>query len=256
MSPAFAEDPLRVLRVARFAARYAHLGFAVAEETLALMHELSSGDELDYLTAERVWQEFDRALGETSPGVFIEVLHRCGALKTLFPELAQLPEAPGWPRLATLLPRLQEKHERFALLLAAALCERETDGATAEVEKLCQRLKSPKLYRDQALLICRGHRPLFELPQLDGDARLGLAQNLDLLRRPQRIDSLAACFDRLAQWLGVKVDSEARLQALHGALSGIEPKTLMQEGFSGKALGDELRRRQQEACAKLEFGEG
>ncbi|NVK39871.1 MAG: hypothetical protein HWE39_01395 [Oceanospirillaceae bacterium] len=253
VSPAFAEDPLRVLRVARFAARYAHLGFTLADETLALMRELSSGDELEYLTAERVWQEFERALGERSPGVFLEVLHRCGALPALLPEVAELPVHPEWCRLTMLLTQLDEARERFALLLGAALSELDEEDAAARIEALCQRLRTPKAYRDQSLLVSRHHRALYALPALDGDARLSLAQSLDLMRRPQRIESLAACFDRLADWLGQRCNGQAWLAALHGALGGIEAKGLMQEGFSGKALGDELKRRQRDACAALEF---
>ncbi|GGO86410.1 multifunctional CCA protein [Marinobacterium nitratireducens] len=254
VSPAFSEDPLRVLRVARFAARYAHLGFGIADETKALMRELASGDELEYLTAERVWQEFERALGERSPGVFLEVLHQCGALAILLPELEDLPAHPQWQRLAKLLTRLEDPRERFALLLAAARAEPDQeDGSAARIEALCQRLRAPRAFRDQALLIARHHRALFALKQLDGEARLSLAQGLDLTRRPQRIHSLAACFDRLAEWLGVPSHAREWLMALYEALGSIEPKALMQEGFSGKALGDELRRRQREACAQLEL---
>ncbi len=90
VSPAFAEDPLRVLRVARFAARYAPLGFVVAPETLELMRQLAGSGELQALTAERVWQECARALLEPAPEVFIRVLHDCGALARLLPELEAL----------------------------------------------------------------------------------------------------------------------------------------------------------------------
>ena len=88
MSPAFAEDPLRVLRVARFAARYAELGFRIADETLELMRQLAHSGELSALTAERSWKEISRALMEPRPDVFIQVLQACHALPELFPELA------------------------------------------------------------------------------------------------------------------------------------------------------------------------
>lgn len=90
VSPAFAEDPLRVLRVARFAARYAHMGFTIADETLELMQQLAHSGELAHLVAERVWQECARALMEPSPDVFIQVLHETGALKPLLPEVDRL----------------------------------------------------------------------------------------------------------------------------------------------------------------------
>lgn len=90
VSPAFAEDPLRVLRVARFAARYAHLGFRVAEETLTLMQQIAATDELQHLTAERVWKETERALAEPSPHVYLQVMSDCHALPQLLPVLTPL----------------------------------------------------------------------------------------------------------------------------------------------------------------------
>jgi len=90
VSPAFAEDPVRVLRVARFAARFHHLGFRIAAETYALMQSIVASGEIDHLVQERVWKEFSRALSEQSPSVFIEVLRDCGALKRLMPELDML----------------------------------------------------------------------------------------------------------------------------------------------------------------------
>ncbi len=260
VSPAFAEDPLRVLRVARFAARYARRGFRVADETLALMRELSTGNELEYLSAERIWQEFDRALGEPSPGVFVDVLQDCGALAALFSEFAPLQRHPDWPALAADLPALQHNCERFAVLCCAAL---QYSGQAAsgdesplqlreQIEALCLRLKAPRRYRDQALLVCSQQARLLKLTKADGDVRLAVASGLDLLRRPERIPSLARCFDSLAAWRNIDAPPAlSRLQALQGALTETAPAELMQQGFKGKALGEELKRRQREACARL-----
>jgi tRNA nucleotidyltransferase (CCA-adding enzyme) len=256
VSPAFAEDPLRVLRVARFAARYAALGFSVADETLALMRQLSTGGELGYLSAERVWQEFERALGETSPGVFFDVLQRCGALDKLFGEFRALQCDPAWPALATGLAELPQTQERFAVLTCAALLTDNVsqDSIRPRIEALSLRLKTPRAYRDQALLVCSQQACLLQLPQSDADARLAVANGLDLLRRPERMPSLARCFDNLAAWLNIDGPSALeRLQALHRALTETTPAQLMQQGFKGKALGDELKRRQLDACAKLRF---
>ena len=99
VSPAFSEDPLRVLRVARFAARFAPLGFVIADETQALMHAMVTAGELEHLIAERIWREIDTALGETHARVFIEVLRACGALRVLLPELDRLfgvPQTALW----------------------------------------------------------------------------------------------------------------------------------------------------------------
>ena len=95
VSPAFAEDPLRVLRVARFAARYAHLSFRIADETLALMREMADAGELAHLTPERVWKETESALGTRNPQVFFQTLRDCGALKVLFPEIDALFGVPA-----------------------------------------------------------------------------------------------------------------------------------------------------------------
>lgn len=256
ISPAFAEDPLRVLRVARFAARYAALSFRVADETLALMQQLSTAGELSYLSAERVWQEFERALGEPSPGVFIDVLQRCGALEILFSEFAALQRNAAWPALATGLAELPKTHERFAVLTCAALLIENiaADDIRPRIEALCLRLKAPRNYRDLALLVSSQQAGMLQLPQADGDARLAVAHGLDLLRRPERMPSLARCFNNLAAWLNVDgPPALERLQALHRALTETTPAQLMQQGFKGKALGDELKRRQQEACARLTF---
>nr|WP_067298990.1 hypothetical protein [Marinobacterium profundum] len=256
VSPAFAEDPLRVLRVARFAARYAALGFSVADETLTLMQQLSTGGELGYLSAERVWQEFGRALGEPSPAVFIDVLQRCGALDNLFVEFAALQRDPAWPALAALLPQLPSSCERFAVLCCAALhiAGIATDALPGHIETLCLRLKAPKIFRDQALLVCTQQENLLRLPTADADTRLGVATGLDLLRRPERIASLARCFDTLAAWFNVDAPAaQHSLQALHGALTATAPAELMQQGFKGKALGEELKRRQRDACARIEL---
>ena len=102
VSDAFIEDPLRVLRIARFAARYHHLGFTIAPETMALMTSLSASGELNYLVAERVWKETERALAEPSPDVYIEILRECGALKVIFPEVDCL---FGVPQRADYHPR-------------------------------------------------------------------------------------------------------------------------------------------------------
>ena len=95
ISPAFSEDPLRVLRVARFAARFAHLGFNIAPETQLLMAELASSGELEALTAERVWAETEKALHTQSPQVYFQVLRDCGALAILFPEIDNLFGVPA-----------------------------------------------------------------------------------------------------------------------------------------------------------------
>ncbi|MEM6774762.1 MAG: multifunctional CCA addition/repair protein [Pseudomonadota bacterium] len=117
VSVSFTEDPLRVLRVARFAARYAHLGFSVAGETLSLMQCIVEQGELAHLPAERVWGELDRALAERSPQVFVEILRRCGALSKLLPEVDAL---FGVPQKAEHHPEVDTGHHLLMVLKVAA----------------------------------------------------------------------------------------------------------------------------------------
>ena len=182
VSPAFAEDPLRVLRVARFAARYHWLGFQVADDTLMLMKQLSDSGELGYLVAERVWKETSRALMERDPQVFFQVLHRCGALHALFPELAALDGVPQpeqhHPEVDTLLHQFLclKQAARLGLSLNARyalLCHDLGKGKTPKEEwprhiaheirsarlskKVSKRLKVPKEAATLATLVAEFH---------------------------------------------------------------------------------------------------
>ena len=219
VSAAFVEDPLRVLRTARFAARYAHLGFQVAGETMALMTEIVSQGELAHLPAERVWIELDRALGERNPEVFIEVLRQCNALAELLPELNALfgvpqPEAhhPEIDSGVHTMLALQQavrlnggNDVRFAILLhdlgkgitpAAELprhIAHEHRGVKL-VAAACRRLKAPNLYRDLALKVCEYHLLCHRARELRGATLLKLITATDALRRPERFEAfLLAC---------------------------------------------------------------
>ena len=182
VSPAFREDPLRVLRVARFAARFAPLGFTVAPETLALMQEIVAAGEMEALRPERVWQETVKALGTERPDVYFETLRACHALARVFPEVAALfgiPQPPQWhPEIDTGV------HTLMALKMAASLSRSETvrfavlthdlGKATTPtdllprhhgheqrseelLEKLCARLPVPNRFRDLAVIVARHH---------------------------------------------------------------------------------------------------
>ena len=152
VSPAFAEDPLRVLRVARFAARYAPLGFTVAAETLELMRQISDSGELQALTAERSWKEIERALMEPQPQVFIEVLRDCGALKELLPELDAEGDT-GAHTLAVLQQAAlheQPLHVRWACLLQSL-------GDPQLIKAVNQRFKAPRECQELAMLAGECH---------------------------------------------------------------------------------------------------
>ena len=219
VSPAFAEDPLRVLRVARFAARYAPLGFSVAPETLALMRQLAESGELAHLTAERSWKEISRALMEPRPEVFVQVLRDCGALAALLPEVDDLfgvpqpqahhPEIDTGVHVLSVLHQCAE-HDQPLNVRWACLLHDVGKGLTPEAEwprhiahehkglRLIQainaRCKAPRDCAELAMLVgefhTHGHRAL----ELRPSTLLELLQRFDVFRRPQRfVEFVAAC---------------------------------------------------------------
>lgn len=246
VSPAFSEDPLRVLRVARFAARFISLGFEVAPETLALMTRLSTGDELGYLTPERVWQELERALATDSPLTFIVLLQSVGACEKLLPELCALGDSAS----AAVSERLAEfgggAEQQFALLLTLATLNISGEEAAERIKALCIRLKSPNRFRDLALQLRRWHYALAHFDKVAAEDRLQLIKQLDLLRRPERLTQLYPCVAALHPEQSPTDDA---LGSLLEKLRALSPKELMAQGFSGKALGEELERRQLVICA-------
>ncbi|MGZ5106204.1 MAG: multifunctional CCA addition/repair protein [Usitatibacter sp.] len=183
VSDAFAEDPVRILRVARFAARF---GFAVAPETLALMRSMVESGEADALVPERVWQELARGLMEKSPSRMIAVLRECAALARILPELDRSFERPDVPeRLARRLDcagqRALPLPVRFALLVL--------DLDPAEVDALAERVNAPGDCRELArLAACE--RDEVARPDLDAEAKLGLLERSDAFRRPERLARL------------------------------------------------------------------
>lgn len=212
VSPAFAEDPLRVLRVARFSARYAEYGFTVAPETLALMRQLAESGELNHLTPERVWKETSRALMESHADVYFQTLRDCGALKILFPELDALFGVPQRPQyhpeidcgIHTLMSLRQACRAnyplevRFAVLLhdlgkaltPADVLPRHTlheERGVPVVQAVCQRLKVPKALQELALVVCKEHLKCHQIMNLRAGTLWRLLRRLDVLRHPERV---------------------------------------------------------------------
>jgi len=180
VSPAFVEDPVRVLRVARFAARFAQLGFELAPATRALMKTMVANGEIAALVPERVWREMDRALAEATPQAFFDTLEDCGALRVLLPELEW--GAQGRRALGAATRLSGEAEVRFASLLA---------GCTLpDIQRLCERLRVPNSYRDLVLLCARLAQPLCAALRLDATELLDLLDSADALRRPQRFEKL------------------------------------------------------------------
>ena len=271
VSPAFAEDPLRVLRVARFAARYAGLGFIVAPETMELMRQLSDSGELEALTAERSWKEISRALMEDQPQVFIQVLRECGALKVLLPEVDALfgvpqPEAHH-PEIDTGVHTLSvlgqaALHKQPLTVRWACLLHDLGKGLTPEkdwprhiahehtglklIKAVNERFKAPKDCQELALLVgqyhTHGHRAL----ELKASTLLDLLQSFDVHRRPQRFEEfVVACEMDARGRKGLELRSYPQADYLRGAANaarGVAVQPLLEKGFKGPELGEAIKR--------------
>ena len=180
---AFSEDPVRILRVARFAARFA---FAVAPETLALMRQMVLAGEADHLVPERVWQELSRGLGEKAPSRMIAVLRECGALARVLPEIeGVVAEAAKARRLAARLD-IAARDYSPAVQFASLTYDLPADA----VEALCARVNVPGECRDVALLTAREQEPVARVEASGADERLGILERADAFRRPARLQSL------------------------------------------------------------------
>ncbi len=180
VSPAFVEDPVRILRVARFAARFAGLGFSVAPETLVLMRHMVDNGEVHALVPERVWRELERALAEPQPEACFETLQACGALAVLLPELQWSEHERRALQYAVSLSA--DPAVRFAALLGSL--------AQPTIDALAQRLRVPNEYRELALLTARLGTRLAQAAQLDAAGLLDLLEAADALRRGERFRKL------------------------------------------------------------------
>ncbi|WP_369989340.1 multifunctional CCA tRNA nucleotidyl transferase/2'3'-cyclic phosphodiesterase/2'nucleotidase/phosphatase [Pseudomonas xanthosomatis] len=229
VSPAFAEDPLRVLRVARFAARYAPLGFKVADETLALMRQIAESGELQALTAERSWKEIERALMESEPQVFIEVLRSCGALQELMPELAQ-----GADSLAA-LHQAARHQQALPVRWACLLRGREA----AAIKALNQRFKAPRECQELAVLVGEFAERADHALALTPADLLEMLQKFDVYRRPQRFEDFIAACEMAA--LGSGYPQGQYLRGAAEAARAVDVKPLVEQGLTGQGLGEALK---------------
>ncbi|XKH01719.1 multifunctional CCA tRNA nucleotidyl transferase/2'3'-cyclic phosphodiesterase/2'nucleotidase/phosphatase [Marinobacter nauticus] len=235
VSEAFCEDPLRILRTARFAARLAPKGFTVCPETHALMQRMVSEGELEHVAPERVWQEIQRALHEKSPTVFFELLQELGALAALIPELsAPEPLATGLKALACTDERDGTTDQRFAALLSALP---ETDA-----EQRASAMKAPNNCRDMARLTSHFTENLENAGSdgLTAEQIMELLNQADVWRKPER-------FELLLQTLACTTTESQRpaidqLRAAVNAATGVSAKDLMAQGYKGKTLGEAIHR--------------
>ncbi|WP_236201356.1 multifunctional CCA addition/repair protein [Pseudomonas pseudonitroreducens] len=271
VSPAFAEDPLRVLRVARFAARYTPLGFSVAPETLALMRELSESGELQALTAERSWKEISRALMEPRPDVFIQVLRDCGALAVLMPEVDALfgvPQPPQHhPEVDTgehVLAVLREcaKHGQPLSVRWACLVHDVGKGETRQeewpkhhahehlglplIDAINARFKVPRDCQELARLVGEFHTHCHRALELRPNTVLELLQSFDVYRRPQRFEEFLAASEMDARGRhGLEDRDYPQAEYLRGAAQAaraVAVQPLLEKGYKGAELGEALKR--------------
>jgi tRNA nucleotidyltransferase (CCA-adding enzyme) len=272
VSEAFVEDPVRILRVARFAARFASLGFTVHPETMTLMRGMVTAGEVDALVPERVWQEMERALGEPAPQVFFTVLRDCGALAVLLPELDALfgvPQPERWhPEIDTGLHMLLclEQAARLspstAMRFAVALHDlgkgvtpraewpshhgHETAGLPL-VDAVCARLKVPTAHRDLARLACRYHGDVHRAFELRATTVLSLLEAADALRRPERFaELLLACEADARGRTGLEsrhYPQRAYLAGCRDAVAAVQLAAAERADLQGPAIAAELRTR-------------
>lgn len=236
VSPAFTEDPLRILRIARFAARYFHRGYHIAPETLALMRDMVHSGEVDALVTERVWKELQRALSEPNPEQFFFTLQNCGAQSRLMPELDSV-TANTWDALQRSAAKAAPETTRFSMLF----CELDTTAA----QSLCDRLKAPNAYRELALLISTRLQALQSVSTAS-DA-LNLLNGVDAWRRPERFDE----FLRAGNLLHVPTATTEILRQSFAAASRVSSATYIAQGITGKDLGPAIEKGRQAAIAAI-----
>ena len=280
VSDAFVEDPVRILRLARFAARFADLGFTVADETLALMKQMVTSGEVDALVPERVWQETERALGETRPDAFFQTLRDCGALAVIFPEIDALfgvPQPPKWhPEVDTgihvmLAVRYAAKIDaptsvRFGVLthdLGKARTPQEIlpshrgheEGGVPLVEELSQRLRVPNGFRELAVLGARHHAVVHRAAELRPDTMLKLFEATDAFRRPERFaELLLVCESDARGRTGLEdrpYPQAAYLQRARDAAAAVQLSDEDRAGLKGPEIGAKIRAKRLAAVTQI-----
>lgn len=229
VSPHFVEDPLRVLRVARFAARYHHLGFRIANETLRLMSEIVGAGELAHLSSERVWIETERALSEQHPEVYFQALDNCGALSELLPELTV---SQGIAALTSAAPNTPRVEFRWAALLA--------DLPESRAQRASERLKAPGRFTLLAAKVS-GWRPRVKTALRDAEICMTLMKALDALRRDEPFEGFCDTLLAMDQHAPETQRSVALLREVRAAAQTVKASEVAQVGMSGPELGAAIR---------------
>ena len=280
VSPAFVEDPVRILRVARFAARFAPLGFRVAAETLALMRVMVERREVDALVAERVWQETEKALREPKAAEFFRVLRECGALQPVYPEIDALfgvPQPAQWhPEIDTGVHTLMVLDQAAALspdpaVRFAALVHDLGKGTTprqewpshrgheersvALIEALSLRLRLPGEYRDLSVIVARYHGIVHRAFELKPKTILEFLERSDAFRRPERFaQALLACEADSRGRAGLEAAPYPQRQYLaeaRDAAAAIRPSPEEIAALTGAKIAERVQQRRLHAIAGL-----
>ena len=280
VSAAFSEDPVRILRIARFMARYAHLGFSIADETMTLMKKMVDAGEVDALVAERVWQEMQKALTEKTPIAFITALRTCGALKRILPELDRLwgipqpeehhPEIDTGIHTELVLQQAcklsDDPQVRFAALLHdlgkgttpenewPRHIAHEARGAKIVLE-VCKRLRIPNEYRDLAERTARFHLHYHRALELKPATVVKTLEQLDAFRKPERFEKFLLASEADARGRPGYEDKDYPQgdyfrQALKVS-SDIDIGELRAQGFENMALANRIKEVRTEAVKKL-----
>ena len=269
VSPAFVEDPVRILRVARFVARFADLGFTIAEETQQLMTEMVNNGEVDSLVPERVWQETMRALSEKTPARFFEVLRDCGALSKLFPEIDQLWGVPQpekhHPEIDTGIHTMMVLTQAAKLsddpkVRFAALVHDLGKGTTPKaewpkhidhesrgvplVDALCDRYRIPNDYRELGIIVAKYHLHYHRAAELSNKTFVKTLEALDAFRRPERFELfLLACEADSRGRTGYEerhFEQPEIYRKAFQAAQAIDAKNLVAQGLKGKEIKEAL----------------
>ena len=209
----FVEDPLRVLRVARFSARFHSKGFIVHDSTMDLMREISAGDELQHLVAERVWQEVESTLGDRNPAIFFKVLKYCGALEQLFPEIECLFDDSSSSRsvidkIDQVAALTDDKLIRFSML--AYLIRHRNPDNIAAVTSLCKRLKTPRRYRMIASQVARFADRALPAGKTSAADTVEMILSLNGIRDPKKYEQFLSACERVLTVVSGDKDSVER----------------------------------------------
>jgi tRNA nucleotidyltransferase (CCA-adding enzyme) len=279
VSGAFVEDPVRVLRVARFAARFGPLGFRVAPETLELMREIAARGELEALVPERVWQETQRALEMPAPRQFFEVLQEANALEAIFPEIHALygvPQPERWhPEIDTGVHTMMVLDQATRLsedpvIRFAALTHDLGKGTTPPsewpshiaheqrgvqlVEGLCDRLRIPNAYRELGVLVSRFHLHAHKVDELRPSTLLDMLESLDAFRRPDRFQQFVTACEADARGRKGLEDRDypqaAYLRAAYERAAAVKLDAEARAGLDGPQIAERLRRERIAALAR------